>query len=92
MLRAGSGWRRASRAGVVALTAAAVATSGASCTSHQSRQGAAFCAIMPDSVGLYEGNPVTQMGYQIGTVTTITPAARDVRVEFNLADARSVTC
>ena len=88
MLRAGSGWRRASRAGVVALTAAAVATSGASCTSHQSRQGAAFCAIMPDSVGLYEGNPVTQMGYQIGTVTTITPAARDVRVEFNLAEPR----
>ena len=45
---------------------------------------------MPDSVGLYVGNPVTQMGYQIGKVKAITPTARDVRVDFTVTRAPSV--
>lgn len=88
MLRAASSWRRSCEAAAVALTAAAVAASGASCAPHESRQGAVYCAIMPDSVGLYPGNPVTQMGYRLGTVTAITPATRDVRVDFTVAEPR----
>jgi phospholipid/cholesterol/gamma-HCH transport system substrate-binding protein len=57
-----------------------------------------YCAIMPDSVGLYVGNPVTQMGSKIGEISTITPALKDVRVDFKVirnrplpADVRAVT-
>ncbi|MDR3655979.1 MAG: MlaD family protein [Mycobacterium sp.] len=43
---------------------------------------------MPDAVGLYTGNPVTQMGFQIGTVNKITPSAASVQVDFSLAEPR----
>ncbi|ORW60116.1 mammalian cell entry protein [Mycobacterium parmense] len=43
---------------------------------------------MPDSVGLYAGNPVTQMGYPIGTVKAISPSARDVRIDFTVTEQR----
>jgi virulence factor Mce-like protein len=43
---------------------------------------------MPDSIGLYVGNPVTQMGYQIGKVTSITPGTTDVRIDFSVAERR----
>ncbi|OBJ42493.1 mammalian cell entry protein [Mycolicibacterium mucogenicum] len=39
---------------------------------------------MPDSVGLYVGNPVTHMGYPIGEVAAITPTAQSVRVDFTI--------
>jgi ABC-type transporter Mla subunit MlaD len=41
---------------------------------------------MPDSVGLYVGNPVTQMGYRIGEVTKISDRTTEVRVEFSVGD------
>jgi virulence factor Mce-like protein len=44
---------------------------------------------MPDSIGLYVGNPVTQMGYQIGKVTSVTPGATDVRIDFTVAERRT---
>jgi virulence factor Mce-like protein len=53
---------------------------------------------MPDSVGLYVGNPVTHLGYPIGEVASITPSAQSVRVDFKIdggqtipADAKAVT-
>ncbi len=45
---------------------------------------------MPDSIGLYPGNPVTQMGYPIGTVKRITPHPGDVRVDFTVTDNRKI--
>ena len=45
---------------------------------------------MPDSVGLYVNNPVTQMGYRIGRVATITPSAHSVRVDFTADRQRSL--
>jgi ABC-type transporter Mla subunit MlaD len=45
---------------------------------------------MADAIGLYPGNPVTQMGYQIGKVTNVTPEAQDVRVEFALNEERTL--
>ncbi|MEZ0054101.1 phospholipid/cholesterol/gamma-HCH transport system substrate-binding protein [Mycobacterium sp. MAA66] len=47
-----------------------------------------YCAIMPDSVGLYVDNPVTQMGYPIGKIAAITPEAMSVRVDFTVDDGR----
>ena len=85
MARPGRG--RVRRAGTVALAAVTLAVGG-SCTSRPEGQRAEYCAIMPDSVGLYVGNPVTQMGYQIGKVNSITPSALDVRVDFTVTGHR----
>src|SRR5690606_18427846 len=41
-----------------------------------------YCAIMPDSVGLYEGNKVSMRGIDVGTVTGIRPDGAAVRVDF----------
>ncbi|CCW11339.1 virulence factor Mce family protein [Rhodococcus aetherivorans] len=57
-----------------------------------------YCAEMPDAIGLYEGNPVTQMGFQVGKVDHIEPKGDHVRVTFALdggrrypADVQAVT-
>jgi len=47
-----------------------------------------YCAIFSDSIGLYVGNPVTQMGYKIGTVKKIKPGATSVQVDFSVTDTR----
>ena len=53
-------------------------------SAERESQSAQFCAIMSDSVGLYVGNPVTQMGYKIGTVDSITPGDTSVEVRFTI--------
>jgi phospholipid/cholesterol/gamma-HCH transport system substrate-binding protein len=77
------------RTGVAAVIAAAVMGVGASCAS-ESRHDAAYCAFMPDTIGLYVGNPVTQMGYPIGKVTSIQAGASHVRVDFSLTEQRQL--
>ncbi|MCW2783226.1 MAG: Mce family protein [Marmoricola sp.] len=80
--------RRALR--IAALTTAAGITmmTAGSCAQYSNNRSTAYCALLPDSVGLYVGNPVTQMGYQIGKVTTINPGTTDVRVEFTMNSPR----
>lgn len=85
---AASVWRRGRGAIAVVVTAAGVAASGASCAARSGEQNAEYCAIMSDSVGLYTGNPVTQMGYSIGKVKAITPGTKDVRVDFTVTERR----
>jgi phospholipid/cholesterol/gamma-HCH transport system substrate-binding protein len=93
------GTSRMFRQTLPAFTAVIVAMlSCASCTSSSKTQEASYCAIMPDSVGLYVNNPVTHLGYPIGKVSAITPSAQSVRVDFNIdggqlipADAKAVT-
>ncbi|EHB59149.1 virulence factor Mce family protein [Mycolicibacterium rhodesiae JS60] len=87
-------FRRASSA-VVVLT---VALCSASCATSTKAQAISYCAIMPDSVGLYVDNPVTHMGYPIGKVAAITPSTQSVRVDFTIdggqlvpAEAKAVT-
>lgn len=41
-----------------------------------------YCAVMPDSIGLYTGNHVTMRGISVGTVKTIEPQGLAMRVEF----------
>ncbi|WP_162904433.1 MlaD family protein [Gordonia rubripertincta] len=49
------------------------------------RSGSSRCAYFSESIGLYTGNPVTQMGYPIGTVTDVEPKGAQVRVDFDLS-------
>jgi phospholipid/cholesterol/gamma-HCH transport system substrate-binding protein len=98
MLAPTSRLRRVLRTGATLGCAAAVAWTCGSCGSPTQKRYADYCAIMADSVGVYVGNPVTQMGYPIGEVTAITPALSNVRVAFKVisnrplpADVRAVT-
>lgn len=43
-----------------------------------------YCAIMPDSIGLYQGNQVSMRGITVGTVTRIAPEGAKVRVDFEV--------
>jgi len=83
--------KRTRRAAAVVLLAVLTAVTSGGCGSlgTSKARAAQYCALMPDSVGLYVGNPVTQMGYQIGTVMSISPGNTDVRVDFTVtADRR----
>jgi phospholipid/cholesterol/gamma-HCH transport system substrate-binding protein len=55
-----------------------------SCAPFSTKQAAKYCAIMPDSAGLYVDNPVTQMGYRIGKVSSVKLSPQSVRVEFSV--------
>lgn len=84
-MRIGTGICRAA-AGLLAAGAAVVGST--SCGGATGSHATGYCAILPDSVGLYVGNPVTQMGYQIGTVNKISPSATSVQVDFSVTDTR----
>lgn len=79
------------RAGAIALTVAALVGVGGGCAQRDARAFSTdYCAVMPDSVGLYVDNPVTQMGYNIGKVKSIKPGPTDVRVDFTVTARRSL--
>ena len=80
---------RARPVAVAPLVIAAMMLCG-SCAPFSTKQAAQYCAIMPDSVGLYVNNPVTQMGYEIGKVSSITPSALSVRVDFTVDEQRAL--
>ncbi|MBD0863512.1 MCE family protein [Gordonia sp. zg691] len=72
--------------------AAVLASTTASCgvVGDDNQASATYCAMMPDSVGLYVGNPVTQMGYQIGTITDIEAGPEQVKVLFTVDGDRPI--
>ncbi|WP_245718144.1 MlaD family protein [Nocardia miyunensis] len=85
-------------AAVVAIAASSAVGYAASTDGGGSGGGSGFCADMPDAIGLYPGNPVTQMGYKVGKVDSVHPAGDHVRVTFTLdagraypADVKAVT-
>ncbi|WP_448406869.1 MlaD family protein [Mycolicibacterium sp. XJ647] len=84
-----TGLRRISRAVVGVGLAAIIAAAGSGCTGDSGHD-AAYCAYLPDTVGLYVGNPITQMGYPIGTITSIESAPTHVRVEFSVSEQREL--
>lgn len=67
---------------LIAIMIAAAVTAGVA--QNAAAQATKHCAILPDSIGLYTGNPVTRMGYQIGTISSIDPRPEGVRVEFSV--------
>ncbi len=77
-----------SRRAAKAFVAVAVMLCCGSCAPFSKERAAQYCAMMPDSVGLYVDNPVTQLGYPIGKVAAITPASQSVRVDFTVDDRR----
>ncbi|WP_067829200.1 MlaD family protein [Nocardia inohanensis] len=48
----------------------------------------AYCADMPDAIGLYEGSDVTVMGVRVGSVTGVRPHGATARVEFEILAGR----
>jgi virulence factor Mce-like protein len=72
-----------------ALVAMVAVLACSSCTSSKS-QADDYCAIMPDSVGLYVGNPVTHLGIPIGKIAAITSSVQSVRVDFTIDGGRSI--
>lgn len=81
--------RRVISTGAMVAITAIVAGAGSAC-SRQHSEAADFCALLPDTVGLYEGNPVTQMGYPIGKITSIAAGPGQVRVEFSVTEQRTL--
>jgi virulence factor Mce-like protein len=75
----------------LALAVATASIFGAtSCASSSAKTATEYCAVMSDSVGLYVGNHVTQMGYPIGEIRRIEPQPSDVKVVFSLDGGRPV--
>lgn len=73
------------------LTALLLSSCSASCA-HNAQPAASeqFCVLLSDAVGLYTGNPVTQMGYPIGTVKSIHPQGTRVQVDFAIGQKRPI--
>lgn len=82
--------RRLRRLVTVAATVVTLAATASSCGARPTAEQRHYCAIMPDAIGLYTGNPVTQMGFRIGTVTAVSPAATEVRVTFTVTVDRAI--
>lgn len=75
---------------VITVLGCASCTSSTDSSSSTATRAVDYCAIMPDSVGLYVDNPVTHMGYPIGKVAAITPSAKSVRVDFTIDGGQSI--
>ncbi|WP_232541450.1 MlaD family protein [Nocardia bovistercoris] len=54
------------------------------------RKTQSYCAMMPDSIGLYAGSDVTMRGVRVGRVTALAPRGPKVRVEFEVDAAHPV--
>jgi virulence factor Mce-like protein len=77
------------RFAVASLAITAILLCG-SCAPFSTSHAATYCAIMPDSSGLYVDNPVTQMGYQIGKVSSVSLSPQSVRVDFTVDEQRAL--
>ncbi|MEV0341823.1 MlaD family protein [Nocardia sp. NPDC050713] len=49
-----------------------------------------YCALMPDSIGLFEGSPVSILGIAEGRITRVLPEGDKARVEFDLPADRKL--
>lgn len=49
-----------------------------------------YCAMMPDSVGLFVGSDVTVMGVRVGQVTDVAPDGDKARVVFDIQASRKL--
>ncbi|WP_068270100.1 MlaD family protein [Aldersonia kunmingensis] len=83
---------------VVTVAALGIGTGVAVAVLNNPARTASYCAQMPDAVGLYAGNPVTQMGFEVGTIDSITEKGDRVEVTFSTsvgrmfpADVKAVT-
>ena len=82
--------RRTRLVGVATVAAVAVSAVSSSCAPQARTDAMSYCAFLPDTIGLYVGNPVTQMGFDIGKVTAIKPGATQVQVDFSITRQRAL--
>ncbi|MDS1114809.1 MlaD family protein [Gordonia westfalica] len=78
---------------LVCVATAAIVAAGSAATgvgAAEARAAEGYCAILPDSIGLYKGNKVTQMGFPIGTIESIQPGDTGVRVSFSMDSHRPI--
>ncbi|MEU2255286.1 MlaD family protein [Nocardia xishanensis] len=73
-----------------ALVLALVAAIGYLVVFDPARKTVAYCAVMPDAIGLYPGNHVTALGIPIGTVNSVRPEGTGVRVDFEVQEDRAL--
>lgn len=80
------------------ITTIGLTSAGATGVDDSAPGGDGFCVDIADTIGLYEGNPVTQMGIRVGTIDRIESRGDHVRVTFALdpgrtypADVKAVT-
>ncbi|MCF8602079.1 MlaD family protein [Gordonia sp. HY442] len=73
----------------VGVAVTGVGFSSAEAATEGAAGGDGFCADFTDAIGLYEGNPVTQMGLKVGTVTDIAAHGPKVKVTFKLDSGRA---
>ncbi|MFX0574302.1 MlaD family protein [Nocardia nepalensis] len=81
-----------------AVVVAALAVTGYLIAFDPLQKTESYCAIMPDSIGLYPGNQVTMRGITVGTVTSVQNQGKGARVDFEVdadypvyADASATT-
>lgn len=81
--------RRGAVLGAVAIAVVAVVVAALVLVrGSESRMVGGYCAELPDAVGLYTGNPVTQMGFPVGRVSSVETSEAGARVNFELDDER----
>ncbi|OUC77675.1 MlaD family protein [Gordonia lacunae] len=71
------------------VTAVGLTSAGATGVDDGAPGGDGFCVDVIDTIGLYEGNPVTQMGIRVGTIGRIESRGSHVRITFALDPGRS---
>ncbi|PKZ62951.1 MCE family protein [Gordonia terrae] len=80
-----------SLAGVVILVVVGLVVTGMTrVEAAESQPPRDLCAYFSDTMGLYVGNPVTQMGYEIGTVDSVEPDGDRAKVSFDLSVDRAL--
>lgn len=77
-------------AAVAVACAVSILSASTACAPPLSPRSMKYCAHFPDAIGLYAGNPVTQMGYKVGTIEKITPTNTDVKVDFAVTKSRAL--
>jgi len=83
-------WRRFGRRTYIAVLTVVVSLSATSCGQGTPAKATEFCAVLSDAVGLYLGNPVTQMGLKLGTVKAIESRKTEVEVRFTVEEDRAL--
>lgn len=75
---------------VGALLVGAVAAAAAFAVMRPDRERIDYCAILPDSIGLYVGNEVSLRGITVGEVKDIRAEGSKVRVDFRIDASHSL--
>ncbi|MCR5978390.1 MCE family protein [Gordonia jinghuaiqii] len=75
----------------VAVTGLVITKAGGTTTKPSTHHagGDGYCADLDETIGLYVGNPVTQMGMKVGEISAVTLRGDHVQVEFSLNDGRA---